>query len=163
MSQNKEYIVILRSGPLQLEIEEYDHNKKIAEYIRCDWIDHTSVLDDLTDQDIDLWCDDEGLLNQKDAVFVFMDDDKNVQGQIVGDIAFLKHDDMGDSYGLTWQECQSLKKWLMDHDFALFHNRSTDRDFYSYIIKPFETEVHRRSIEETRKRFEEGGGFVIHI
>ena len=163
MAKNTEYIAILRSGPLQIEFEEYDQFKEIAEYINCDWIDHTSVFDDLTACDIDLWIDDEGLLNNKDAVFVFMNDQNDIVGQIVGDVAFLKHDRSGDSYGLTWDECQSLKRWLSDHDFALFNNPNSDRDFYAYIVRQFETEQHRKSIEETKKWFEDNGGFVIHM
>lgn len=166
MKENKEYIAILRPGILQLVFEEYDHNKKIADYINCDWIDHTSVLDDLEAKNIDVWLDDEGLINQKLPVMFFTDETGKFTGQLAGDLAFLKHDEMGNSYGLTWHECQSLKNWLWLHDCAQFTYSPDDDEkekYFAYIIQPFETIQHRRRIEELKKRFEDDGGFVIHM
>lgn len=166
MKKNKEYIAILKSGPLQIEFEEYDHNKKIADYINCDWIDHTTVFDDLENSNIDVWLDDEGLINQRIPVFFFVDDNGKFTGQLSGDLAFLKHDDMGDSYGLTWEECQSLKNWLRLHDYGQFTYRPDDdrkEKFFAYICKPFETVQHRKRIEDMKKRFKEDGGFVVEL
>ena len=162
MKSNNEYIAILRSGPLQIEFEKYDHNKKIAEYINCDWIDHTSVFDDLEALNIDVWLDDEGLINQKIPAFFFVDDTGKFTGQLCGDMAFLKHDSSGDSYGLTWEECQSLKNWLRLHDYGQFQDANGSK-FFAYLVKPFETIEHRKGIERMKEWVEKEGGFTLHI
>ena len=165
LEENKRYIAILKTGfTLKLEFEEYDNDKRIAEYIGCDWIDHTSVFDDLENENIDVWVDDEGLLNRRPPAFIFFDEEDNMTGALVGNIGFLKHDDSGYSFGLNKEECESLERWLFNlHDSDKYLHSDDGRIYQAFSVRPFETVDHRRRIQDAEEFVKSIGGEVIHV
>ena len=141
---DKKYIVILHSGTLKTEVLEYNKSKPIREYIGSDYIDHSSAFDELEKRKIDLWVDDEGLLKSLDPIFT----------------AFLKYDNDGNSLGLNEEEKDFILKWLKSHIYRSFDTGlirgepETGKYLKSYIVRPYETEQHRKSIQETKEMIE---------
>ena len=156
---DKKYIVILHSGTLKTEVLEYNKSKPIREYIGSDYIDHSSAFDELEKRKIDLWVDDEGLLKSLDPIFIFTSHN-DITGFLVGNAAFLKYDNDGNSLGLNEEEKDFILKWLKSHIYRSFDTGlirgepETGKYLKSYIVRPYETEQHRKSIQETKEMIE---------
>lgn len=147
-NKNNGYMVVLKEKSLEMEIMPFREGiQPLYEIIQCDTIDHSSAIDDLNERHIDMWVDDEGLLKSRCPVFVFLDDDDNVQGQIVGNVVFQKSNDEGESYGFTMEEAQMVMYWIHNHDVVSV-------ELYNgvvcpcYVIRPYETEMHRKKIAD---------------
>ena len=167
MERIKRYILRLTAGPLQIDYQEYDPDLELHEYIGCEYFDITHPFDELNERDIDIFVDDEGLLVDKDPVFIFQDEKMNPTGYLVGTMCFLKHDGHGNDIGLTITELSWLIDWIKGHSYVGFDSgllrgkKATDKIIYSYIVRPFETIEHRKDIERMKQFVRDNGGIII--
>jgi len=158
----------LTAGPLQIDYEEYDPDMDLHEYIGCETFDLAHPFDELNKRDIDIFVDDEGLLLDKDPVFIFVDEKMMPTGYLVGTMCFLKHDGMGNDVGLTKEELQWLIEWIKGHPFKGFDSgllrgkKATDKMIYSYVVSPFETIEHRKGLERMKEFVRDNGGIIIN-
>lgn len=145
---NEAYMVVLHEKTLQMEIKPFqDGIQPLYELIECDTIDHSSSIDVLNELNIDMWVDDEGLLKSRCPVFVFLDEENNVQGLIVGNVVFQKSNDEGESYGMTEDEAYGLMEWIDAHDSVaveLYNGTMCE----CFVIYPYETMIHRSKIAD---------------
>ena len=169
MNTNNGYIVIVRQGNLKIDVEEYDDNKRIAEYIGCDCIDHSSAFDELDKNNIDVWVDDEGLLKEDTwPVFIFTLKG-DISGYLVGDMAFLKHDNQGETFGLNEIEKDAVIRWINSHRYItmdtglLKGGEKSNKYIQSFIVDDFETKEHRQRLTDLKKWVEDSGGEVLGI
>lgn len=152
------YMIVIEEGTLKTyPVPFEDGIEPLYRNIKCDAFDHSSAIDWLTERNLDLWVDDEGLLKNRFPVFVFADDNGNISGYLVGNIVIQKHNEEGESLGLSPEECEEVFEWLQDH--RVFE--SVDSSHKAILIKWEESQNHRESIARTKKLFEEMGGTII--
>ena len=88
---------------------------------------------------------------------------------MVGNIAFLKHDEEGETFGLNEVEKDRVIDWINSHryltmDCGLLKGKEKSNKYVqSFVVDEYETIEHRRRIEDTKKMVEEMGGDIIHI
>ena len=161
-------IIILRCETLEIETRNYNPETKIKDYINCDWIDHTSVFDEMERRNIDVWLDDEGILKNKNPTFIFAENN-DILGVLVGDLCFLQVDRDGETHGLDTENYRFTMEWIKKHrilelDTGLLRGEEESRKIIRcYLVNKSETEEHRKRISEMRKFFEENGGEIIDI
>lgn len=142
------YMVVLHEKTLQMEIMPFEEGiEPLYKLIECDTIDHSSAIDVLNEEHIDMWVDDGGLLKSRCPVFVFLGDNDEVQGQIVGNVVFQNSNDEGESYGMTEDVAYGLMEWIDAHDTVaveLYNGTICE----CFVIRPHETKRHRQKIAD---------------
>lgn len=157
----KTYQIVLHEITLEAEIKPYEDGlEPLYSDIQCSTIDHTSAIDILRDSNIDIWLDDEGLLKERPPVFVFIDSYGLFTGALVGNLVFQKHDNDGNSYGLTKEEADTIVEWIEGH-YKITVSDEELGEYQSYVIDPRETEKHRRDIEAMKKWALDNGFHII--
>lgn len=153
-----EYMIVIEEGTLKRYFVPFEDGiKPLYEYIKCRSIDHSSAIDWLTERNLDLWVDDEGLLKNRYPVFVFTDEKGEQKGYLVGNMVIQKHNEEGESLGLSPEECEEVFEWLNNHSIR----ESVDRTHKAIFIEYEETLSHRQSIERMIKTFEELDGTIL--
>ena len=74
-----------------------------------------NYYEELEEQGIDIFADDEGLLKANPKVSLFVTDKKNrmkVLTELVGNLIFVSHDDKGSTLGLTDEQIAFIKAHL---------------------------------------------------
>lgn len=155
---NDRYMIVIEEGTLKRYFVPYEEGIDVLyKYIQCDAFDHSSAIDWLTERNLDLWVDDEGLLKNRFPVFVFADDNGFINGYLVGNMVIQKHNEEGESLGLSPEECEEVFEWLNKHSVR----ESVDHSHKAFFIEWEESQHHRESIARTKKLFEEMGGTII--
>ena len=76
-------------------------------------IDHVCISDELDENHIDCWINDEGKLLDYEPTFFLTDkDDKEVVDTVNGPLVFAKYTDDGETKGLTKKEIEYIDEWL---------------------------------------------------
>lgn len=165
---NDGYIVVLHEKTLKTEIKPFQQGIEVLHnLIKCTTIDHATSVDELEDNDIDMWVDDEGLLKNRLPVFMFADEDGTPTGQIVGSVVFETSDKYGESHGMTYEKAESLIAWLERHqvvavDIGMMYNGEPNNDICRfYVIRNWETVKIRQRIEDMKQMARDNGWFVM--
>lgn len=162
-NDEKRYMVLLNEKTLEIKMLPFEDGiKPLYNLIKCDAIDHASAIDALNEVDIDMWVDDEGLLKSRSPVFMFLDDDNNVQGQIVGNVVFQKSNAEGESYGMTEDEAYGLMEWIDSHEEVLVELYNGDINS-CFVVRPHETVNHRKKMEDLRRMAIDNGWQVFNV
>lgn len=163
-------MIVLYEKTLKTEVLPFKNGIDILyQLIGCRTIDNATGIDDLMDNSIDMWVDDEGLIDGRYPVFIFTDQKGNPTGQIVGNIVFQTSDVQGESHGLTLEQVESLIDWFKLHQVAefdtgiLYGNKPTNEYCRSYVIRDWETVKHRQRIADMKEIANRNGWFVIDV
>lgn len=75
------------------------------------YIEHFVIDEELNNQHIDMWINEDGKMQKLKPTFALEYDGKLID-IIVGNCVFTKYDDEGNTLGLTIQETQIVSNWL---------------------------------------------------
>lgn len=151
--ENEFIAIVNEAEPTKMKIEVFDKNKDIDKYIKCSTIDYSDDINYLTENNIDLWYDDEFLNKGKKPTFVVLNEKNELKWYIGGNIAFLKHDGQGKSYGLNFNEVANLRLWIEEHHIAGVINDRTGEKNEALIIRDYETYLSNSKHEDLDGRF----------
>lgn len=104
-------------------------------------IEHFNIADELYQQRIDLWIDEEGKIKHpNDPVTFALFDQKGeyLIDYIIGNCVFSKFDDEGNTLGLTVPETKRIYDWLSRLDVVRMKDTNTGNEFLAYQVNGFE-------------------------
>lgn len=168
-TNNNGYMVLLHEKSLDMEVLAFKQGIKILhELIECGTIDHATGIDELEHRSIDMWVDDEGLLNERMPTIIFVDENQHPTGQLVGNILFQKTDLItGESVGMTPEETTWLQAWIMSHQVAqyqsemVYHGIPSGDTCHGIVIYPEESVEHRKRISDMMQYAKDNGWNVM--
>jgi hypothetical protein len=82
--------------------------------------------------DIDMWLNEEGLLEQKNVNVITFLSGRQVH-QIVGNIFFAGHDEEGETISLTDEQMEWLKKFTVDCGYAKYNDGREQNRIHAII------------------------------
>lgn len=123
MKPNNVLVGVLQADELHIDFKEVPNELESYHDIVGGYIDYVNIKDELG-----FYCNDEGLLeNLPTSLMLVGSGDNNeptITGRIAGDIAFVHHNNEGETVSLTDDDIKLLNEII---DIGLFHENTSDK------------------------------------